>query len=216
MHVGFAPPAALTQARRRHGVRNRRSVCMLVSEAHVMMDTMATQGFPILESFKGVFIGPTINEIAAAVAGGTVGVMGTLLALETGRQRAMERKQCPYCRGKGRLACGHCYAIGAMPSVQAVSGQRACEHCKFGFIECNHVRTNSDIHTKRKLTHKLVRRGWTFDSYRIRARDSRAIRGIRVWRIDGGLLFRQHAAIFVIYYIRACLLFTFASLLYIT
>jgi len=59
---------------------------------------MMEQGFPILEAFKGVFIGPTINEIAAAVAGGTVGVMGTILALETGRQRAVERKQCPYCR----------------------------------------------------------------------------------------------------------------------
>lgn len=68
------------------------------TEAQLMMETVTAQGFPILEAFKGVFIGPTINEIAAAVAGGTVGVMGTILALETGRQRAVERKQCPYCR----------------------------------------------------------------------------------------------------------------------
>lgn len=51
-----------------------------------------------MESFKGVFIGPTINEFAAAIAGGTVGVMGTILALEVNRQKAIELKQCPYCR----------------------------------------------------------------------------------------------------------------------
>lgn len=130
------------------------------TEAQIMMETVTAQGFPILEAFKGVFIGPTINEIAAAVAGGTVGVMGTILALETGRQRAVERKQCPYCRkyfspfqyiypniyicivdGSGKLACGNCYAIGAMPSATSAGGQHTCPHCSGGFLQCNHVRS---------------------------------------------------------------------------
>lgn len=122
-------------------MHNANLVLDTMTSAHMVVDTMATQGFPILESFKGVFIGPTVNEIAAAVAGGTVGVMGTILALELGRQRAMERKQCPYCRGKGKLACGNCYAIGTVPSVSAMNGQETCPKCKSGRIDCNHVRT---------------------------------------------------------------------------
>lgn len=75
--------------------RGRGAICLVDGAA---VDHVAAVGFPILEAFKGVFIGPTVNEVAAAVAGGTVGVMGTIIVLETGRQRALERKQCPYCR----------------------------------------------------------------------------------------------------------------------
>lgn len=70
---------------------SNRNVCRCVAE-HLAGYT------PIMEVFKGVVIGPTVNEFTAAMAGGTVGVMGTLIALEAGRQKAKERKQCPYCR----------------------------------------------------------------------------------------------------------------------
>lgn len=101
---------------------------------------MVMYGFPILEAFKGVFIGPTVNELASAVAGGTVGVMGTILALEVGRQRAIERKQCPYCHGTGKLACGKCYGLGEVPTASAAGGKVACTACPeaSGYMVCNH------------------------------------------------------------------------------
>lgn len=94
----------------------------------------------LLEVFKGVVIGPTVNEIAAAVAGGTVGVMGTLIALEVGRARARLRKQCPYCCGSGRLPCGQCCTIGYMPSRTTLpAAQERCELCHAqGYVMCNH------------------------------------------------------------------------------
>lgn len=103
----------------------------------VVDDVAAVQ---VLDMLKGVVIGPTVNEIAAAVAGGTVGVMGTLIALEIGRERARERKQCPYCRGSGKLPCGHCYTLGAIPSPTALpTAQVSCDACSAtGYVQCNH------------------------------------------------------------------------------
>lgn len=77
---------------RRQGTTRNRQHCVCV------VDSFSSVGIPMLDIFKGVVIGPTINEIAAALAGGTVGVMGTIIVLEAGRQKAKERKQCPYCR----------------------------------------------------------------------------------------------------------------------
>lgn len=95
--------------------------------------------FPLIDVLKGVVIGPTVNEITAALAGGTVGVMGTMIALETGRQRVKERKQCPYCRGTGKLPCGNCYTLGAVPAGGIVGAQVDCELCTArGFLKCNH------------------------------------------------------------------------------
>jgi hypothetical protein len=103
----------------------------------VVADAAAAQ---VLDALKGVVIGPTVNEFVAAVAGGTVGVMGTLIALEIGRQRARERKQCPYCRGSGKLPCGSCFSIGAVPSSTAQpTAQLPCDLCVgTGYVRCNH------------------------------------------------------------------------------
>lgn len=97
-------------------------------------------GYAFLDSLKGVVIGPTINEITAAIAGGTVGVMGTIITLEVRRQRVKERKQCPYCRGTGKLPCANCYTVGALPSGSALTAQESCTSChSHGFLQCNHV-----------------------------------------------------------------------------
>lgn len=97
-------------------------------------------GYALLNSFKGVAIGPTVNEVVSAICGGTVGVMGTIIALEVRRQRVKERKQCPYCRGTGKLPCGACYSIGTIPSMTASSGQESCSICSSsGYLQCNHV-----------------------------------------------------------------------------
>lgn len=90
-------------------------------------------------SLTTLMTAPTVNEIAAAVAGGTVGVMGTLIALEVNRQKAKERKQCPYCRGCGKLPCGNCCTLGSVPSRVAPLAQDDCPVCvSTGYVECNH------------------------------------------------------------------------------
>lgn len=97
-------------------------------------------GYALLDSLKGVVIGPTINEITAAIAGGTVGVMGTIIALEVRRQRVKEHKQCPYCRGTGKLPCAACYTLGAVPCANTVTAQEGCIACQErGYLQCNHV-----------------------------------------------------------------------------
>eukprot|EP00184_Porphyridium_aerugineum_P008460 CAMPEP_0184692434 /NCGR_PEP_ID=MMETSP0313-20130426/920_1 /TAXON_ID=2792 /ORGANISM="Porphyridium aerugineum, Strain SAG 1380-2" /LENGTH=198 /DNA_ID=CAMNT_0027150267 /DNA_START=63 /DNA_END=659 /DNA_ORIENTATION=+ len=80
---------------------------------------------------------PTLNEISSAFAGGTVGAMGTLIALELSKQREIEKQQCPYCRGTGKLPCGQCYGLGATP--EPILGEVECECChSHGAVECNH------------------------------------------------------------------------------
>jgi len=82
---------------------------------------------------------PMVQELLAAFAGGTVGVMLTLVALESWRQRAAEQQLCPYCRGSGRLQCGVCFGIGAVPDETLAFGEVKCESCKgSGAPQCNH------------------------------------------------------------------------------
>ncbi|KAK4523692.1 hypothetical protein GAYE_PCTG75G1588 [Galdieria yellowstonensis] len=84
-------------------------------------------------------IPPTVNEVASALAGGTVGVMGTLLVLEVVRQRIQEMRQCPYCRGLRRLPCGLCYGVGFIPDASCVSSKSDCENCGGqGLVICCH------------------------------------------------------------------------------
>lgn len=124
----------------RSGLYRCRLEPVISSHPPVRMVVADAASATILEALRGVVIGPTVNEVAAAVAGGTVGVMGTLIALEVGRARARERKQCPYCRGTGRLACGQCCTIGALPSRSNLpSAQDACELCNSaGYVQCMH------------------------------------------------------------------------------
>lgn len=106
--------------------------------------TTVGTGYAFLDSLKGVVIGPTINEITAAIAGGTVGVMSTIIALEVRRQHVKERKQCPYCRGTGKLPCANCCTLGAVPSSNTLTAQEACSCCgERGYLLCNHVSITS-------------------------------------------------------------------------
>mmetsp|Transcript_8383 Transcript_8383/g.18006 ORF Transcript_8383/g.18006 Transcript_8383/m.18006 type:complete len:209 (+) Transcript_8383:47-673(+) len=54
----------------------------------------------------------TASNLAAAFAGGTVGVMGSLIAWELRHLRDRESKYCPYCLGTGQLRCGGCFGQG--------------------------------------------------------------------------------------------------------
>ncbi|GJQ13932.1 hypothetical protein GpartN1_g5723.t1 [Galdieria partita] len=90
-------------------------------------------------SWSLTMIPPTVNEVASALAGGTVGVMGTLLVLEVIRQRIEEMRQCPYCRGLRKLPCGLCFGMGFIPDVSCVSCKSDCENCGGeGSVICCH------------------------------------------------------------------------------
>lgn len=134
--------SSFTQRRRQPGdnrVRVRTDI--RVKPCTMVIDpTNVGTGYAFLNSLKGVVIGPTVNEIMAAVCGGTVGVMSTIIALEVNRQKVKERKQCPYCHGLGTIPCGVCYSIGNVPSINMVSAQEPCEPCgQTGYLKCNHV-----------------------------------------------------------------------------
>lgn len=133
---------SFTQRRRQLGEKRIRArTDVRVKPCTMVIDpTNVGTGYAFLNSLKGVVIGPTVNEIMAAVCGGTVGVMSTIIALEVNRQKVKERKQCPYCHGLGTIPCGVCYSMGNVPSINMVSAQEPCEPCgQTGYLKCNHV-----------------------------------------------------------------------------
>ncbi|BAM83426.1 hypothetical protein, conserved [Cyanidioschyzon merolae strain 10D] len=80
-----------------------------------------------------------IQELASAFAGGSIGVLGTLLTLELAQTRARERMQCPYCSGRGKLVCGQCLALGTLPNRKSPDGTVPCRLCgRSGYVPCNH------------------------------------------------------------------------------
>lgn len=138
----FMSPNAISERVRLFGLkRTHGEACTCGRVPKMVVDPASVgTGYALLNSFKGVAIGPTVNEVVSAICGGTVGVMGTIIALEVRRQRVKERKQCPYCRGTGKLPCATCYSIGTVPSVTAFSGQESCAMCSSsGYLQCNHV-----------------------------------------------------------------------------
>ncbi|CAM9605902.1 unnamed protein product [Scytosiphon promiscuus] len=52
------------------------------------------------------------NEWIAGVAGGSVGVLGTLIQLELKQEKLKSRRNCPYCDGSGKLVCALCCLAG--------------------------------------------------------------------------------------------------------
>lgn len=121
--------------------RRKRGMLRMVVDPGV-----AGTGYALLDVLKGVVIGPSVNELMAAVCGGTVGVMGTIMILEVRRQHVKEHKQCPYCHGVGKLPCGACYSMGTVPSPNANASQEPCKTCsESGYLECNHVRSFCDF-----------------------------------------------------------------------
>lgn len=73
--------------------------------------------------------------LAAALAGGTVGVLGSVLAIERKLQTVQESKDCPYCDGHGVLLCAGCLGTGLAPDgspCPVCGGLKyiSCENCK--------------------------------------------------------------------------------------
>mmetsp|Transcript_6586 Transcript_6586/g.19432 ORF Transcript_6586/g.19432 Transcript_6586/m.19432 type:complete len:215 (+) Transcript_6586:306-950(+) len=70
---------------------------------------------------------------AAGLAGGSMGVMGTLAVYERNRYHAKQRVACAYCEGTGAIQCATCLGTG----VVAVEGGTApCTTCRGGKHSC--------------------------------------------------------------------------------
>jgi hypothetical protein len=64
-----------------------------------------------------------VEALSAAFIGGTVGIMGTMMALEVKTKQDGGLDCCPYCMGHGEILCGRCLGSGSL------SGSGACPEC---------------------------------------------------------------------------------------
>ncbi|CAM9388277.1 unnamed protein product, partial [Hapterophycus canaliculatus] len=72
------------------------------------------------------------NDWIAGVAGGSVGVLGTLIQLELKQEKLKSRRNCPYCDGSGKLVCALCCSAGTFTTKLPGSGvytTLACPGC---------------------------------------------------------------------------------------
>mmetsp|Transcript_40653 Transcript_40653/g.53534 ORF Transcript_40653/g.53534 Transcript_40653/m.53534 type:complete len:201 (-) Transcript_40653:242-844(-) len=87
--------------------------------------------------------GQLADELVAGtlngLAGGAIGVMGTLFALEFKKQKVQKRSECPYCNGQGHLQCTACLATGVVEIMTAdgMTKSYGCGYCEgTGHITC--------------------------------------------------------------------------------
>jgi hypothetical protein len=81
-------------------------------------------------------VGPVqeIESLSAAFIGGTLGVMGTMMALEIKTKQDGGLDACPYCMGHGEILCGRCLGTGSMNGAPcekcSCNGAIMCINCK--------------------------------------------------------------------------------------
>jgi len=63
-----------------------------------------------------------VDPVVASFCGGAIGVITTLLIVETNNVKLRAKERCSYCRGTGYLACGLCGGSGRTPEGGACSG----------------------------------------------------------------------------------------------
>ncbi|KAG8458811.1 hypothetical protein KFE25_005238 [Diacronema lutheri] len=68
-----------------------------------------------------------VDDVVAGLTGGFVGVAGTVISLELGKQAVKEQLRCNYCAGEGRLKCGQCYGKGC--AACGGTGHVTCVSC---------------------------------------------------------------------------------------
>ncbi|CAN0521535.1 unnamed protein product, partial [Ectocarpus sp. 12 AP-2014] len=86
----------------------------------------------------------TRHHIPSAFTGGTVGVLGTLSAIQLKINEVKELTACPYCRSTGQLPCATCYGVGSITVLDTVASSNevttttlTCPSCRGkGFITC--------------------------------------------------------------------------------
>lgn len=62
-----------------------------------------------------------VDPIVASFSGGAVGVISTLMLIETNNVKQQEKKRCKYCCGTGYLPCARCSASGVCLSIDSKS-----------------------------------------------------------------------------------------------
>ncbi|CAM9909222.1 unnamed protein product [Scytosiphon promiscuus] len=65
------------------------------------------------------------HHYPSAFIGGTVGVLGTLSAIQLKINEVKELTACPYCRSSGQLPCATCYGVGSVSIPDTASGATA-------------------------------------------------------------------------------------------
>jgi len=72
--------------------------------------------------------------------GGTVGVLGTVIATLVKKQQVKDRLKCTYCDGTGQIVCGHCVGSGYLATLGADGTWQigsSCENCEgTGSVVC--------------------------------------------------------------------------------
>uniref|UniRef100_A0A7S2V166 Uncharacterized protein n=1 Tax=Fibrocapsa japonica TaxID=94617 RepID=A0A7S2V166_9STRA len=99
------------------------------------------------QSREGLFGIGTVRIVSGAAegfAGGLVGCLGTLAALESKRSQVNSRKLCPYCTGKGTLTCAHCLGTGGILSINPDTGAELRVDCP----ECNSMGSVTCVNCK--------------------------------------------------------------------
>lgn len=86
----------------------------------------------------------TANDWIAGIAGGSVGVMGTLIQLELKQEKLKTRRNCPYCDGSGKLVCAQCCCSGKfmtkLPGADSTT-VLPCPGCSGSkYVECLNCR----------------------------------------------------------------------------
>lgn len=75
-----------------------------------------------------------VEGVVEAFIGGTVGIMGTMIALEMKTKEDAGLEACPYCMGFGEIVCASCCGTGAVNSESCQtcgqSGAVLCINCK--------------------------------------------------------------------------------------
>mmetsp|Transcript_8282 Transcript_8282/g.27258 ORF Transcript_8282/g.27258 Transcript_8282/m.27258 type:complete len:113 (-) Transcript_8282:60-398(-) len=80
-----------------------------------------------------------MEGVASGLAGGAIGVFGSIMAIELKKAKLVRAKQCPYCTGIGNLMCASCCGSGknAMDSTSSTATQCQCATCSGqGSISC--------------------------------------------------------------------------------
>jgi len=94
---------------------------------------------PWMELSEGGDLTISLNAINGFI-GGSVGVIGTVLAAQIKKGEVKERLKCVYCEGEGQIPCGHCLGTGVLSYMDAsgklVLGEK-CENCEgTGTVVC--------------------------------------------------------------------------------
>mmetsp|Transcript_4796 Transcript_4796/g.11278 ORF Transcript_4796/g.11278 Transcript_4796/m.11278 type:complete len:155 (-) Transcript_4796:276-740(-) len=74
------------------------------------------------------WIAQDILDATSAIGGGTIGVVGTIVALELKKREIKKKAECPYCLGGGFLTCAQCMG-GRTVIMKSGGGQQSCSCC---------------------------------------------------------------------------------------